>query len=85
MFIGEHMNKIIPITEKQFIRFRNTFYEFYDVSFVEIDSTGIFWFLGDDCFDNNCKFYLDTPLYNNIIHFKHNSNDLSDVIKKILK
>ena len=84
MFIGKHMNKIIPITEKQFIRFQKTFYEFDDILFASIDSVGYIGWNYSNCFYNNDILFLDTATTNEILDY-NTLVDARKVIRKILK
>lgn len=77
------MSKIIPITEKQLIRFQKTFYKFDEVSFVGDSSGYVGWDFGD-CFYDNDKLFLDTSVSNEILICFY-LNDMRKFVRKILK
>lgn len=78
------MNKLIPITDEQLIRFSKTFYKINDVSVCYVEDIYIAWEFFNTMKFNDCGFYfLDTAITNELIKFEDMEN-LKVLVSKIL-
>lgn len=78
------MNKVIPITNEQLIRFTKNFYKIDDISFCYVEDTYIDWYFYNTMELNDCEFYfLDTDVNNELINFDQ-LKQLRFLVSKIL-